>query len=267
MKNKTFIKMEKLRILIALSLVILFFSGCEKGIFCTNGKGEIVSKTLSVGEFIELEASGAFEVVVTQGAIQSVELEGHQNIIEKIETSLVNEHLEIDLEIGCYNDYTLTIFITTPDITEVKLNGSGDIIINEFDELDQLDLIITGSGNIFGDHNIPVNNLSFYIVGSGNIDFTSTSLNIISEIEGSGNVTLSGTTNTHEAIITGSGSFQTFNLISDNTSIKIDGSGDCEVYADKTLNVDISGSGNVYYKGHPNLDIDISGSGNIYDRN
>lgn len=267
MKTDKLLNMKNLNILFALSLTVIFFSGCEKGIFCTSGKGEIVTSVLTVGEFNELEASGAFDIIVSQGDTQIVELEGHQNIIEKVETSLVNGHLEIDLKRGCYNDYVLTVYITVPDIEEVKISGSGDIIIEEFDELDQLDLIITGSGNIYGDYNFPVNNLSFYISGSGNIDFASTSLNISSEIEGSGNVTLSGTANTHEAIITGSGSFHTFNLITDNTSISIEGSGDCEVFANNTLNIDISGSGNVYYKGDPNLNINISGSGKVYDRN
>ncbi len=267
METIKLLNMKKLSLLFALSLVILFFSGCEKGIFCISGKGEIVSSTLTVGNFTELEASGAFDIVVSQGDIQIVELTGHQNIIDKVKTSLVNDHLEIDLERGCYNDYELTIYVTVPDINEIKLNGSGDIIIEEFDELDQLDLIITGSGNIYGDYNFPINNLLFYISGSGNIDFATSALNITSEIEGSGNVILSGTTITHEAIITGSGSFRTFNLITDNTSINIVGSGDCEVYVNNTLDIDISGSGNIYYKGHPNLNINISGTGNVYNNN
>ncbi|MCD4794836.1 MAG: DUF2807 domain-containing protein [Bacteroidales bacterium] len=267
MKTDKLLNIKKLSILFALSLAVLFFSGCKKGIFCTSGKGEIVTSVLTVGEFNKLEASGAFDIIVSQGDTQIVELEGHQNIIDRVKTSLVNNHLEIDLKKGCYNDYVLTIYITVPDIKEVKLNGSGNITIEEFDELNQLYLIITGSGNIYGNHNLPVNNLSFYISGSGNIDFAATSLNISSEIEGSGNATLSGTTNTHEAIIDGSGSFRTFNLISNNTSINIEGSGDCEVFTNNTLNIDISGSGNVYYKGYPNLNVNISGSGNVFDAN
>lgn len=267
MKNKKLLTMKKMSILFTLSLVLLFFAGCEKGIFCISGKGDIVSSTITVADFTELEASGAFDVVVSQGDSQIVELKGHQNIIEKVKTSLMNDHLEIDLEDGCYNDYELTIYVTVPNIKEVKLNGSGDIIIEEFDELDQLDLIITGSGNIYGNYNFPVKNLLFYISGSGNIDFATTALNITSEIEGSGNVILSGTTNTHEAIITGSGSFRTFSLITDVTSINIEGSGDFEVFVNNTLNIDIGGSGNVYYKGYPNLNINISGTGNVIDAN
>ena len=261
------LNMKTLRAIFVLSLTVLIFTGCEKGVFCTNGKGEIVSSSLNVGEFNELEASGAFDIVVSQGDTQTIELVGHQNIIEKIESTLINEHLELDLERGCYNDYELTIYVTTPDIQEVKLNGSGDITIEEFDELNQLDLIITGSGNINGDYNLPVDDLSFLISGSGNIDFAATALNINSKISGSGNVNLSGTTITHEALISGSGSFRTYNLISDNTVIDISGSGDFEVYANHTLNIDISGSGNIYYKGSPNIDINISGTGNVYNRN
>lgn len=267
MKTKRLLNTKALRTIFVLSLTVLIFTGCEKGVFCTNGKGEIVSSTLSVGEFNELEASGAFDIVVSQGDVQSVELVGHQNIIEKIESTLVNEHLELDLERGCYNDYELTIYVTTPDIKAVQLNGSGDITIKEFDALATLDLVITGSGNIFGTYNLTVDDLSFLISGSGNINFAATALNITSEISGSGNVQLSGTTLTHEAIISGSGSFHTYQLISDDTDINVSGSGDFEVFANNSLNINISGSGNIYYKGYPNINTNISGSGNVYNRN
>jgi len=90
MITKKLLNMKTLKAIFVLSLTVLIFAGCEKGVFCTNGKGEIVSAPLIVGEFSELEASGAFDIVVSQGETQSIELVGHQNIIEKVETSLID---------------------------------------------------------------------------------------------------------------------------------------------------------------------------------
>ena len=267
MKTKKLFNVKKLTVLITLAILVIFFSGCEKGVFCISGKGEIVSSTITVAEFSEIEASGAFDVVVTEGDIQIVEIVGHQNMIDKVNAVVIHDRLEVDLKRGCYNDYELTIYVTTPDIQKVKLSGSGEIVIEEFNELEKLDLIIDGSGNINGEYNFPINNLSFLITGSGNINFKTTSLNITSTIDGSGNVNLSGTTGTHDIKVEGSGSFHTFDLISDNTSIYVEGSGDSEVNVNENLDIDIFGSGDVYYKGHPNLTINISGSGNVYNAN
>jgi hypothetical protein len=256
-----------LQTFIIVSALVFSFTGCEKGLFCTSGKGEIVSEFRNVPDFIELDAAGAFDVVVMEGDVQTVEIVGHQNIVQKVNTSVSHNKLEVELKRGCYNDYVLTIYITTPDIKEVKLSGSGTITVEEFESLSELDVIINGSGEIYGDYNFPIDNLYFLISGSGNIDFKTTSLNVVSEIEGSGDVKLEGTTENQELIIDGSGTFNTFGLISNNIYVKVRGSGDSKVYANDNLEVDINGSGDVYYKGYPNLDVNISGSGNVYNAN
>lgn len=259
--------MKKLIFFTAMLAVIVLLSGCEKGLFCTHGKGEIVSVNVSVPEFIEVEAEGAFDVVVKQGDLQSIEIRGHQNIVDDVSVTVIHDRLEVDMKRGCYTDYILTVYITTPDINKVVLDGSGDITVEEFDALTQLDLILEGSGNIYGDHNFPIDNLYFLINGSGNIEFVTTAQNIVSEIEGSGDVHLEGVTTNHEAIIDGSGSFYTYGLDSNNTNITIIGSGSGRFYVNNILNIDISGSGDVYYKGNPQISTNISGSGNVYNAN
>jgi hypothetical protein len=66
-----------------------------------------------------------------------------------------------------------------------------------------------------------------------------------------------------ESVIQGSGNVSAYDFHSAFATANIDGSGNCEVTADSTLNASINGSGNIYYKGTPVVNTSINGSGEI----
>jgi hypothetical protein len=63
--------------------------------------------------------------------------------------------------------------------------------------------------------------------------------------------------------ITGTGNIHAFDMEVDDCTIRITGTGDCEVNVSRSLDVQISGMGNIFYMGHPTLTSDISGVGNV----
>jgi hypothetical protein len=63
--------------------------------------------------------------------------------------------------------------------------------------------------------------------------------------------------------ITGTGNIHAFDMEVDDCTIRITGTGDCEVNVNRSLDVQISGVGNIFYMGHPTLTSDISGVGNV----
>ena len=80
-------------------------------------------------------------------------------------------------------------------------------------------------------------------------------------------VTCKGQQESFNITISGAGTVESFDLITNNCSIVISGTGNCNVYANKKLNVTIAGVGKISYKGHPDISQNISGTGNINNAN
>ena len=253
---------------IIIAVLSVVFVGCsDGGMFVIRGEGDVVTVTEDLGQFDMVELAGEFDVEVTYGDEHKIEIVGQQNIIDRLKLDNNNGHLKLKLKRGTYRDFELKIYITVPDIKEVGISGSGDIIINRFENLADLELYLSGTGNIFSTDTVFVESMVFEISGSGNIDFTTICQKISSDIYGSGNARILGTTNIQKILISGSGSFECLDFISNNTDINISGTGDCKVYVNDYLDILLSGSGSVYYKGNPEIDINITGSGGVHNLN
>jgi hypothetical protein len=209
------------------------------------------SEVLFAPAFDGIRAKGSFNVFIEHGENQEVRAVGHPNIINRLQLDLVGDILNIDLESDCYRDFELAIYITTPSIETVLLDGSGDIDISTMENDSNLNLEINGSGSIDFNEFTGVTNLNVSIDGSGTIR---------------GFADFPDLTNLH-VDIEGSGDYRGFDVITENCVVHIEGSGDCRVHVTENLDVNIAGSGNVYYKGNPVITTDISGSGDIINSN
>ena len=83
-------------------------------------------------------------------------------------------------------------------------------------------------------------------------------------IHGSGKLHLNGKSGTVHITTSGSSKIDATSLISENSDIQINGSGNIQVYATNSIGVQINGSGTVKYKGEPkSVNQQINGSGKI----
>lgn len=219
----------------------------DDGFFgCVDGDGPVVEEILSLSEFSGINLNLPIEVIVKQGDIQEVRVEGKQNIIDELERDIRNGVWEIETR-DCVRDIgNMKIFITIPEIQE---------------------LTIAGSGEIFGENVFLVQDVELRISGSGNMDLAMEGDDYEVIITGSGNIKLEGLADELDLKITGSGDVAAFKLDAQRARIEITGSGNAEVLVQDELDVKISGSGDVRYKGSPSLDINISGSGRVVDAN
>ncbi|GHV30336.1 hypothetical protein FACS189481_4440 [Clostridia bacterium] len=83
------------------------------------------------------------------------------------------------------------------------------------------------------------------------------------EINGSGSVSLDGNAENLDIKVDGSGEVSANNFKTQSAVVEIEGSGDCEVCASKSLKVDITGDGKVLYSGDPQVEKNIFGSGSV----
>lgn len=251
------------------SFAVLFaFSSCINFGICTEGEGELVTQTLEVEDFHAVDLSSSFTVIVKQGPFQRVEVSGHPNIIERLETDVSRKTLELELEDGCYRDYKLTVTLTVPELKRAEVSGSGTLRIEDFDEAHgELSLEIGGSGDIVLGEMPGLQYLEASIDGSGDVELTGKYQleEMRTHIHGSGSVEVKNRASATllDISINGSGDFEGFRLTSEATKIRVNGSGDVECTTTEELNVAINGSGDVHYRGNPTISQSVNGSGDL----
>lgn len=224
---------------------LLFLSAChDDDIWGIRGEGPVVAETRNIADFDQIDLAVDGEVILKQGPTQEVEIEAQENILDILETKVRKGKLEIGFghhQVRRYKE--IKIYITVPEVTYLKVSGSGKIIGDTDFESEDVSLVISGSGSI-----------DFGALNATRID---------SDISGSGDLYLNGSCAEHLSTISGSGKIRAYELLSAETNIRISGSGNAEISVSDYLKAKVSGSGKVRYKGNPTVDVDISGSGKV----
>ena len=232
---------------ITLSAFLLTQTSCNFLQNCEEGIGEVVTKTLPIKKFSKLEISDNVKVFLNQSNEQKVIIKGQQNLIDLLKTEISGNEWDIEFSRCIKAEERIEIYIDVAELSDINIDGSGDISSKTVFSNDILELSINGSGSM--DLILAVKELK-------------------SDISGSGDITLQGNTKLHEIEINGSGDVSAYDLISDDTEVEINGSGDVKVNVSYALEVDINGSGDVYYKGEvKDMKSNINGSGKLHQAN
>lgn len=246
MKNFKLIRDSKILLLMITGILSISLTSCKKDY------GETITKELNMASFDQITNETSANIIITYGEVQKVEVTGSIDIVNKRLRNKVKDYdLHIDLREGVYQDYELSYRITMPIIRKADIDGSGSIIINDFDQTDNIFLNIDGSGSINFNNFANISELNIEIDGSG-------SVNGLYSIDSLPNLNID---------IDGSGSYNSYTVKAINSYVTVDGSGSCSLYTLSNLEAKISGSGNIYYKGTPSINANITGSGDLYDRN
>lgn len=212
-----------------------------------RGEGATTEKQLDVKDFDAVVLSVNAEVFLTQGETFEVTAKGQKNILELIDTRVINGEWKITFTEEVKRYEKMEIDITLPSLSAAKLSGVGKISTTQaLRNLTNLDLAISGIGNL---------------------DMEVYAAHIDSKISGMGNITLSGEVESLDGQISGTGNLEADNLLSSRAKLSVSGMGDCEVNVQQSLEVKISGIGSVSYKGSPEtISQKISGMGKLRAR-
>lgn len=205
---------------------------------CIEGNEIIVNDSITVTSIVEkLKISAPVNLVeVSQGSTQSIIVSGDSNILDSLDIYSLGDTLIVNFPSDtCYNNYTLNINISTPNITGLDFEASGNIKINDFDNSFSLNIVNDGSGNIDVAEYASATFFDVIINGSGVISMLSDFPSLES----------------YSVEINGSGEYQGCQLSVDSCFATINGSGFVSVSANEYLEVLINGSGTVEYYGAP----------------
>jgi hypothetical protein len=230
---------NKIRLLVAAFLCALI-SSCTTGIL----SGQAVKESRQVAAFNGVDLAFSADVMISQGSQQEVIVEADKDVQDIIETEVSGNVLKLKTQRGNWRNLgSVKVYITVPEIKQLSVSGSGDILSQTAIRTDELDLNVSGSGSI-KIQELKSADISAVITGSGNIYLTGANAG--------------GTMN---AVITGSGSIKADDFSVDKAKVTITGSGSAKVNVAKELDTQITGSGSVSYKGNPIINANSTGSG------
>jgi hypothetical protein len=165
----------------------------------------------------------------------------------------------------------------------IKLTGSGDAEMGKLHVNGELTMVLTGSGDLQTEE-ARAKETSLRITGSGKTRMTALEserafmritgsggiaipqvhvTKIESKITGSGDIDMAGETGEQMLRISASGKYRAQDLVSQDASIGITGSGSASVNVSGKLDTHISGSGSVDYSGNPVVITSVSGAGKV----
>ena len=160
MKNMDFetrrLMQSKSTTVFILLLIAMLFTSCEKDHFWDFAKstGDIVTVTRPVNEnFTKIYLNDDVNLVITQGNAYSIRVEGGENILSGIETSISDSLLTIRNNnrfnwVRSY-DKKFTAYVTMPHIIELKYEATGTVTNTDTIREDSLTVsAVGGSGYI-----------------------------------------------------------------------------------------------------------------------
>jgi hypothetical protein len=127
---------------------------------CNSASASVSESRMVNNNFYGVILKANAQVILKQGTETSVRIEGDENTVSSIETTLDNGALVINGS----NDLPVTIYVTMDDISLIEVNGSGRIFSNQVIYSDILLLKVVGSGSI----QVDVRSLSLGMIVKGN---------------------------------------------------------------------------------------------------
>jgi hypothetical protein len=222
---------------------IIICPSCEKVI----GEGPLVTQTRAVTNFTGVSSEMSGKVNVTIGPEFKVEITAQQNILDVLNTNVIDGVLHIDFKNGVrvrhYED--MLVNISAPYADYFRLSGSGNMDVTGNVAANNLKVILSGSGDIGVQNAVVADKIDADVSGSGNIRI------------------MDGSAVNEDLSISGSGNIELVDVPAQNGVTHISGSGDMKVVLSQSLDAHISGSGSVFYHGNPIISTHISGSGKV----
>jgi hypothetical protein len=208
----------------------------------SDGNGNVVSEKRNISSFNKISISGAYEVLLNNGTQEKLEIEADENLLELIETEVINSTLFITSTQPIGNSESLKLYITTVNLNKIDVSGAIELSNKGFFTTENLEIEVSGAADI---------ELAVHIE------------NLTMNMSGASETTLVGNVDNFEIEISGAGELDALKLKTRNTTIAISGAGSASVFAKKTLDISVSGAASVHYKGSPKITKSISGAGSI----
>lgn len=210
-----------------------------------TGSGNIVTQQRTTGSFTGIAASDIVAVELQNGDATLVEVEGDDNVVDDIITTVRNGVLEIRFSPGFhnFNNVRAKVYVTSPVINTIKCSGVGSVKAKGIlRDVERIRLHLSGAGNITAEVDAP---------------------NVEASTSGVGSINLSGLTQNYTSSVSGAGGIKSFDLLAENATAKVSGVGSIHLHASVKLQASVSGVGGIRYRGNAVVEQKVSGVGSV----
>lgn len=186
-------------VLLALSMGLTSCGSCmsESKTKTILSDGPRVTDFRPLKGFEEIEINGSPRVYYTQADSFSVCVKGTREAVDEILTDVQGTTLSIRnrgkinlINISLSDNDGLAVYVTSPDLTSVRLNGSGDFETKGKVDTDKMTIILRGSGDI-DMKDILCDRCEVELIGSGDISLDRLeALDVSALLVGSGDMDL-----------------------------------------------------------------------------
>ena len=218
-------KSDRSRLLMT-ALVGIVLLGCVRvsGGPRVVGSGIAQTETRQVGAFQNVRIDGSAKVNVKIGGEPSLTVTADDNILPILTTDVRGDTLVISCKdnVSYSPKVGVTVEITTPALSGVEINGSGDVNVT----------------------NLKAQKFSAIIRGSGDVRASGSADSINAEIKGSGDIKL-GELHAKSGNVSVAGSGNATVNVSDELNVNVAGSGDIRYRGSPKIQKSIAGSGSV----------------------
>jgi len=229
---------------LVISVISMLFTSCQKDHFfdfaIRTGKTITIDRTTNEN-FTKIYLNDDVNLVITQGKIYSIRLEGGENLLPGIETTVSDSMLTIR-NTNTFNwlrsyDKKITAFVTLPHLLDLEFKATSNVTNTDTIREDSLSVSSIG--------------------GSGYINLTiKTGTSKLSITNGSADMTIRGRTGVNFIFSGAYGAFHCLDLNSVYLFMRNASPNDCYVNVSYHFEYEIAGLGNIYYRGNPS---EISG--------
>ena len=243
--NIKIMNMKKLNTLLSTLLLVVITTSCTFA-----QKKEFTNKTYPIQSFTSVEFDAVGNIIYTQSNNVSVRAEGDKDMVDRLRVIEKNGELKIELDVKLRRKAkkNLTIYISSPVIENIEVDGVGNWTMKGLVKADNLVIDFEGVGN-FEALELQTNSIK-------------------ASCEGVGNLKLGGTTDLIEITSEGVGSINAQNLIAKHAVIRSSGVGSVKCYASESIDVTNNGVGSITYYGNPEVkNMNNSGIGKIKEGN
>jgi hypothetical protein len=232
--------------------LFLLLSGCEDSHLFdfTKSNGEIITISRNIdGNFTKVILNDDINLVLMQDGQYSIRLEGGENLLSGIETTITDSTLTISNK-NTFNwvrsyDKEITAYVSMPHVFEIKYNATGNLTNEDTIREDSLTISAVG--------------------GSGYIDMViRTGTSKINIMSGSADLKVSGVTGVNYIYSGGFGPIYCQNLRATYLFMRNISTNNCYVWVTHEFGYEIMNLGNIYYRGEPSvIQGSVTGSGKL----
>ena len=150
-----------------LASLSLLLTGCDISLQGIRGSGIKMSETREIDEFDRIHVDGMGTVNVEFGDKPSLQVTGDDNLLEFVETQVVEGVLKISLRENINPVTKLTFDVVATKLEAAEIDGAAKLFIRSA-KLDDLQLIVDGAGEITADGT--TESLDIEVSGAASID-------------------------------------------------------------------------------------------------